>query len=214
MSPRSSGNWAENRSQRMAIDFYLDFISSFGYLARHRLVGIARAHGEAIRYHPVAIFKLRELAGSTGPSNGQIPLKLAYFTKDFQRWADLYGIRITSKLGGYQTDILNRGVYLAIERGQADAYVEAAWNAVWRDGLDPAAASTEAALEEQMGWAAGELAAFANRPDIVDRFNAETEAASARGVFGVPTFFVGDEMWWGNDRLDFLERHLDARRAG
>jgi 2-hydroxychromene-2-carboxylate isomerase len=195
----------------MAIDFYFDFISSFGYLARHRLAEIARKHGEEIRYHPVAIFKLRELAGSTGPSNGQIPLKLAYFTRDFTRWAEHYGIRITSKLGGYRTNILNRAVYLASERGQADAYVEAAWNAVWRDGLDPAAPETEAMLEKNMGWAAGELAAFANRPDIVARFDRETEAASARGVFGVPTFFVDDEMWWGNDRLDFLERYLEAR---
>jgi 2-hydroxychromene-2-carboxylate isomerase len=192
----------------MAIDFYLDFVSSFGYLARHRLVEIAARHGEEIRYHPVEIARLRALAGSTGPSNGQIPLKLAYFTKDFMRWADLYGIRMTSRLGGYQTNVLNRGVYLAIERGQADAYVEAAWDCVWRDGLDPAAAATEAGLERSMGWAAGELAAYAGRPDVVDRFNAGTEAANARGVFGVPTFFVGDEMWWGNDRLDFLERHL------
>ena len=195
----------------MAIDFYLDFISSFGYLARGRLLDIARRHGEEVRYHPVEIARIRALAGSTGPSNGQIPIKLAYFTKDFQRWADLYGIGITGKLGGYQTNILNRGVYRAIERGQADAYVEAAWNCVWRDGLDPAAAATEAGLEQVLGWPAGELAAFANRTDIVDRFNAETEAANARGVFGVPTFFVDDEMWWGNDRLDFLERHLATR---
>jgi 2-hydroxychromene-2-carboxylate isomerase len=195
----------------MAIDFYLDFVSSFGYLARHRLAEIAARYGETIHYRPVAIFRLRELAGSTGPSNGQIPLKLAYFTKDFTRWADLYGIPINPNLGGYQTNVLNRAVYLAAERGQADAYVEAAWNCVWRDGLDPAAASTEAGLEQAMGWAVGELAAFANRPDVVDRFNAETEAASARGVFGVPTFFIGDEMWWGNDRLDFLEAYLAAR---
>lgn len=195
----------------MAIDFYLDFVSSFGYLARHRLAGIASRYGEEIRYHPVEIGRLRALAGSTGPSNGQIPLKLAYFTKDFMRWADRYGISMTSKLGGYQTNVLNRGVYLAIERGQADAYVEAAWNCVWRDGLDPAALSTEAGLERAMGWATGELAAFGSRPDIVDRFNAETEAASARGIFGVPTFFIGDEMWWGNDRLDFLESYLAAR---
>lgn len=195
----------------MAIDFYFDFISSFGYLARGRLLEIARRHDEEVRYHPVQIFRLRELAGSTGPSNGQIPIKLAYFTKDYQRWADLYGIRIAARLGGYQTNMLNRAVYLAIERGEADAFVEAAWNAVWRDGLDPAAPGTEAMLEKSMGWASGELSGYANRPDIVARFDMETEAASARGVFGVPTFFIGDEMWWGNDRLDFLDRYLEAR---
>ncbi len=195
----------------MAIDFYLDFVSSFGYLARGRLLEIARRHGEEVRYHPVDIFKIRALAGSTGPSNGQIPLKLAYFTRDYQRWAELYGLKIQSRLTGYQTGVLNRGVYLATERGQADAYVEAAWNAVWRDGLDPGIASTEGGLEAAMGWQAGELCEFAARTETLDRYIAGTEAASARGVFGVPSFLIGDELWWGNDRLDFLERFLASR---
>ncbi|RYD84707.1 MAG: 2-hydroxychromene-2-carboxylate isomerase [Sphingomonadales bacterium] len=195
----------------MAIDFYLDFISPFGYLARARLLDIAARHRETVRYHPVDIRRLKLAVGNTGITNSAIPAKMAYFTRDFLRWADFYGIEIVSGLAGYDTGVLNRGLYLAIEKGQADAYVEQAWHCVWHDGLDPAASGTAADIEARLGWAKGELEAFVNRPEIVDRFAADTDAAGARGIFGVPTFLIGDEMWWGNDRLDFLERYLAAR---
>jgi 2-hydroxychromene-2-carboxylate isomerase len=195
----------------MAIDFYLDFISSFGYLARGRLVAIAQKFGQTILYHPVDIQRLRLAAGNTGPSNSAIPAKLKYMTTDFLRWADLYGLKMVRSLSGAATGVFNRGVYLAIERNQADAYVEHAWDCIWRDGLDPGATSSEAELEARMGWQAGELNTFANTPVIMDRYSAQIEAASRRGVFGVPTFMIGEHMWWGNDRLDFLERHLRAQ---
>ncbi len=195
----------------MAIDFYLDFISSFGYLARGRLLDIARRFDQTVVYHPVDIKRIRLAAGNTGPSNSAIPAKLKYMTTDFLRWANLYGLKMVSSLGGFDTGVLNRGVYLAIERGQAEAYVEHAWASVWRDGLDPGASSTKADLDAIMGWKAGELDAYANDPTILARYMTEIEGASSRGVFGVPTFMIGDEMWWGNDRLDFLESHLAVR---
>src|SRR5579871_5243329 len=103
-------------------------------------------------------------------------------------------------------------IFSAIDRNEADAYVEHGTSCVWREGLDPGADRTHAALEARMGWKPGDLAAFARLPATIQRFEAETDAASARGAFGVPTFFIGDEMWWGNDRLDFVERYLNQRR--
>jgi 2-hydroxychromene-2-carboxylate isomerase len=195
----------------MAVDFYLDFISSYGYLARGRLLKIARKHGESVVYHPVDIKQIRLAAGNTGPSNSAIPAKMKYLTTDFLRWADFYGLQMVSRLSGWETGVLNRGLYLAIDRSQADAYVEHAWNCVWRDGLDPGAASTFAELEARMGWFSGEIEPFANSPATQERFAAEIATASSRGVFGVPTFMLDEQMWWGNDRLDFLERYLDSR---
>jgi 2-hydroxychromene-2-carboxylate isomerase len=195
----------------MAIDFYFDFISSFGYLARARLVAMAREFDQAIIYHPVDIKRIRHAAGNTGPSTSAIPAKLKYMTVDFLRWARLYGLKMVSTPGGWDTGVFNRGVYLALERDQVDLYVEHAWDCVWRDGLDPGAESSATRLEARMGWRAGELNAFTNMPAVVGRYLAETEAASERGVFGVPTFMLDEQMWWGNDRLDFLERYLAAR---
>lgn len=192
----------------MIIDFYIDFISSFSYLARGRLVEMARRHGADIAYHPVDIAYLRHAAGNTGPSTSAVPPKMKYMQEDVRRWAALYGIPVVSSPAGYLTGALNRGLFLAIERGQAEDYVAAASARVWADGRDPAAPETERLVEQAVGWDPGELATFAasdRANHAYDRGNAE---ASARGVFGVPTFVIGEEMWWGNDRLDFVERYL------
>jgi len=192
----------------MAIEFYLDFITPFGYLARARLLEIAAKYGHDVIYRPVDIAQLRANAGNTGPSNSAIPAKLAYFTRDRERWAEYYGMPIVHTLGGFATGVLNRGLYLAIDRVEADRYAEEAWACIWRDGLDPGSPDTEAEMERRMGWSANELAAFARAPETEARYAAEIASASARDVFGVPTFMIGEEMWWGNDRLDFLDRHL------
>lgn len=195
----------------MTIDFYLDFISAFGFLARGRLLEIARKFDQSVAYHPVDIKRIRLAAGNTGPSTSQIPSKLKYMTTDFLRWAEHYGLKMVGTPGGADTGVFNRGLYLAIDRNEADDYVRHAWNCVWRDGLDPGASDSHRELEARMGWRAGELNAFADRQETQDRYAEEIEAASRRGVFGVPTFVIGDDMWWGNDRLDFLERRLAAR---
>jgi len=194
----------------MVIDFYLDFISPYVYLARGRLIDIASRQGCGIAYHPVAIMSLREQVGSTGPSNSQIPAKMAYFAKDYRRWAEYYGLPIAETLAGFDTGELNRGLLLAVDRGEADLYAQLASDCVWRDGKDPAAAASLASIEAEMGWEAGILSDFASSPEAQARYDAETKAASECGVFGVPSFIIGDEMWWGNDRLDFLECHLEA----
>lgn len=195
----------------IVIDFYLDFISSFGYLARGRLCEIADRHGARIAWHPVDIFQLRTLAGNTGPSNSAIPAKMAYLTRDFLRWADFYGLPMVERLSGWQTGALNRGLFLAADRGQAADYAREAWSCVWGEGRDPSAEDTEREIERRIGWEPGAIGAFADTPEARTRYEEGTHAASARGVFGVPTFMVDDEMWWGNDRLDFLDRWLAAR---
>jgi len=195
----------------MVIDFYLDLISPFVYLAHGRLLRIARAHAMAVVYHPVDMTPIRRNAGNTGPSNSQIPAKLKYMTKDRERWARLYGLPIARGLAGTSTGAFNRGLYLAAERNQADAYTEQASSMIWRESHDPGAKESAAELEARMGWHAGELAAFANSAETIERYAAEITAASAKDVFGVPTFIIGDEVWWGNDRLDFLEQYLAAQ---
>jgi 2-hydroxychromene-2-carboxylate isomerase len=64
-----------------------------------------------------------------------------------------------------------------------------------------------------MGWAPDDFVAFVRSEDSRTRYQQSTQQAHARGVFGVPTMIVGGEMWWGNDRLDFLEEFLQARAA-
>lgn len=194
----------------MTIRFYLDFISPFGYLARGHLVDMARRHGREVEYRPVDMAPLRQRVGSTGPSNGAIPAKLAYFTKDRERWARLYGLPMVALPKSFDTLVFNRGLLLADQRGQAPAYVEEAYACVWRDHVNPGSAEGQGELERRMGWTAGELAGFAANPSTAEAYAQVLDEAVANGVFGVPSFVVDGDLWWGNDRLDFLERHLAA----
>ena len=90
------------------------------------------------------------------------------------------------------------------------AYVDAVYHAMWiepRNLNDPA--TVGAALQEA-GFDAAKLLALANAQDVKDRLKAVTQEAVERGVFGAPTMFVGDQMFWGQDRLDFVREALGA----
>ena len=196
----------------MAIDFYLDFVSSFGYLARGRLLEIAGRYGQEVRYHPVEIARIRALAGSTGPSNGQIPLKLAYSKIDQKRWAKRYGIPVTTP-AHYDGSRLNRGLYFARARNQAHDYLKLAFHKVWGEGSSMVDEAMLRSVATQLGWDADEFLRFTLSSEADAQWKAATVDAHNRGVFGVPSMLIGDELWWGNDRLDFLEDYLEKHRA-
>lgn len=192
------------------VDFMLDFLSPFGYLARGRLLAIAERYGARVRYHPIDLVAVKRAVGNTGPSNRDIPAKIAYLTDDLQRWARRYDIPMVRTLPGANTGRMNRGLLLATDHDRADDYVRLAWDCVWRDGLDPGLQETLVELCQRLGWEPEEFLAFVDSDATLQRYADENASAIARGVFGVPTFLVGTQMFWGNDRLDFLEEHLAA----
>ena len=196
-----------------AIDFYFDFISPYSYLAHTQLPKIAARHGYAIAYHPVDLNALKVQGGNTGPASREQPLKFKYVYADFARWSARYGVPM-KRLGGYDPKCrLTKGAFLALDRGQAGAYVTATWQRIWGEGGSLADEALMRAVARDMGWKEDEFLAFMNSAEADARFKAETEAAHARGVFGVPAMMLGTELWWGNDRLDFLEEYLAAHAA-
>jgi 2-hydroxychromene-2-carboxylate isomerase len=195
------------------IDFYLDFMSPFGYLARDRLLGIADRYGATVTLHPVDIPFLKRAAGNTGPSNRQIPPKIVYLTEDLQRWARRYGLQMVRDLPGPDTARFNTGLLLARDLNRERDYVKHAWDCVWRDGLDPGLDSSVAELVSRMNWRLEDFLAFVESDAAKARYQESNESAAKRGVFGVPIFTVGDQMWWGNDRLFFLEEYLSGHSS-
>jgi 2-hydroxychromene-2-carboxylate isomerase len=189
------------------IDFYFDFISPFSYLAHCRLPDIARRHGRAIAYHVVDLAAVKLAAGNTGPTTREMPLKHAYSGADMQRWAARLGVPI-KRPSGYGSDRLNKGVFLAADRGATGRYVTAAWRRVWGAGGDMTDAALMRDVAAELGWDEAEFLAFTQSPEAESRYRRATREAHARGVFGVPTMMIGDDMWWGNDRLEFLEQFL------
>ena len=195
------------------IDFYFDFISPFSYLAHHRVPELASRFGYAVHYHVADLSELRRLAGNTGPRSTEQPLKLRYSRIDQKRWADRYGIAIRPPVGSHDSSWLNRGTFYALDRGQVRDYLDNAWTKMRRDGRDIAEEAMRRDVALDLGWPADEFIAFTRSEQSQERYRASTEKAHQRGVFGVPTMIVDDQMWWGNDRLDFLEEYLQAATA-
>lgn len=193
------------------IDFYFDFLSPFAYLAQQRLPAIADRFGCTLSYRPVDLARLKLLARNTGPATREMPIKLAYMRADMQRWAHRYGVSL-HPLKSYDSARLNRGTLFAAARGMAHVYVDYAWRRVYGEGADLADRSLLSEIASRFGWSQADLVAFIDSPGATKAYEESTQEAHRRGAFGVPSMMIGDRLWWGNDRLEFLEEHLVAMR--
>ena len=204
-------NNAPEKTAARTIDFYFDFISPFSYLAHQRLPRLAARFGYGLDYHVADLAKLKRLAGNTAPRMVDMPLKLRYSRIDQQRWAGRYGVPITPPAGSHDSSWLNRGIFFAATKKQAADYVTAVWTRMRRDGRDLAQESTWREVAQDLGWNADEFVGAICSAESLTRYEQASQEAHERGVFGVPTMLIGNEMWWGNDRLDFLEDYLTAQ---
>jgi len=190
------------------LDFYFDIYSPYAYLAFHRLLKIAGEHDCEIRYHPVDLKLLKVSAGNTGPANIEIPPKIKYLMTDLKRWADRYGLPFGSIPKGKSHERINKGVFFADREGQVEGYIRAAYALVWGRGGDADDDGELSAIAESMGWDAAAFLAWVGSTEADGLFRDTNDRAVAGGVFGVPIVIGDGEMWWGNDRLDFLQEHL------
>lgn len=196
-------------SANKTIEFYFDFSSPYSYLAATQLPELAARTGAKVEYRPfvlMAVFK-----ATTNDMPAKVPAKGTYMLRDLERWAEFYGVRFKfSSHFPANTIKAMRLVVVADEHGQAEAVAQGLFRAMWaedRDLNDPVVLgdiAEKAGLDPQAALAAIETQA------IKDRLRAFTDAAIAKGAFGAPALFVGDELFWGNDRLDFVERALRA----
>jgi 2-hydroxychromene-2-carboxylate isomerase len=193
---------------RQTVDFYFDFMSPYAYLAHHRLVGMTRRLGWGVDYRPVDLAQAKLAVGNTGPANREMPIKHRYLRIDLKRWADLYSVPFVPP-ASYGAERVNRGAFYAIDRNCAEAYVTLAWHRIWGEGV---AMDSDELLREvgrSMGWDVEDLVRYTESEAAIQRLRASNGAATQRGVFGVPTMAIGDEIWWGNDRMDFVETHMN-----
>ena len=195
------------------IQFYFDFMSPYAYLAHAQLLALADRYRHSVEYLPVDLRRLKLAAGNTGPATREIPAKLKHLRVDMQRWARRYGVSLVPP-AGYGSDRLNCGTFYAIDRDCARQYVQVAWDLVWGQGGDMAAPALAEEVAHRMGWDAAGFLAWTGCEAAQSRYRAVIDRAEGLGVFGVPSMLVGGEMWWGNDRLDFLEEHLAASSSG
>ena len=193
------------------IDFYFDFTSPYAYLANCRLPVLADAHGYSIAYKPIDLKAAKLAIGNDGPANMQLPVKMRYIMADLMRWVQRYGAPFNvGKDASFASERANIGVIYADRKGQARDYVNAVWHASFGSGGSLGSDDLLRQVAGQMGWAPDDLMAFIASEEAQQLYDQGNKEAQAKGVFGVPTMIVGDQMWWGNDRLDFLEAYLAA----
>lgn len=191
-----------------AIDFYFDFVSPFSYLANVRLPDIAKRHGRALNYHPIDLPRAKIAAGNYGPSNREVLPKIKVMSADLQRWARRYGVPLvfpaTLNCGAWNVASL-----FATEHGAAEAFAREAYSRIWGRGIDPTNRDEMREAARAAGLDPEELVAYAESPAGQGAFGKACVEAHKRGVFGAPIMFVDDQVFWGNDRLEFLEMYLE-----
>ncbi|MGX1101159.1 2-hydroxychromene-2-carboxylate isomerase [Amorphus sp. MBR-141] len=193
------------------LDFYLDFMSPYAYLAYQKLPDLADEFGLQLVPRIIDLPDAKKAAGNTGPRNVDIPPKIRYLKVDLQRWAQRYGVDLVFPTS-LDSQRLNKGVFFASDRDMVSDYLDAAWSVAWASGADMSDAAVLANLARGLGWPEADFLAFVDSADAATRYEVSSMEAHERGVFGVPTMMIGDEMWWGNDRLDFLRDFLMQRR--
>jgi 2-hydroxychromene-2-carboxylate isomerase len=192
------------------LEFFFDYGSPFSYLADTQLEGLAGRTGAVVSYRPMLLGGVFKETGNSSPIS--IEAKRKYMNADLERWAKHYGVpALHNPHFPINTIRLMRGAIAAHRSGVFAAYHRAIFDAFWRDGLNLGDAAVVRGVLERAGLDAVRLAAASEEHAVKDALRVATETAVARGAFGAPTFFVGDQMFWGNDRLLFVEQALKAR---
>lgn len=191
------------------VDFYFDFRSPYSYLANSQL----RAMGVAPRYKPMDVLAVMQQVGNT-PTTVVCAVKGRYARADLQRWASRYAIPFQRPKDPKAIDArrLLRAVLRAVDLGLGSEVVDAIFSARWARGAplgtldDLRQALTTAGVEPSF------IVADVDDDGLDRRLTKATRAAGEEGVFGAPTFIVDGEMFFGNDRLDFLREYLEKKK--
>ncbi|MGX7927192.1 2-hydroxychromene-2-carboxylate isomerase [Tsuneonella sp. HG094] len=194
----------------LAIDFYFDFISPFSYLAQLKIPDVARRHGRDVTYWPIDIPEAKIAAGNYGPSNREIVPKIKVMKADLERWARRYGVPLVFP-ASFDCAHWNCAVLFARQHSKAEAYVTRAFRRIWGTGIDPRDRQELHACAHECGLDADAAIAFVESPLGQNEYRKVRVQAIQRGVFGAPMMFVDDEVFWGNDRVEFLDEYLMSK---
>jgi 2-hydroxychromene-2-carboxylate isomerase len=193
------------------IDYYMTPISPYVYLGHERFVAIARRHDATIAVKPINLGLVFPVSGGL-PLSKRAPQRQAYRLVELTRWSRYLHVPLNLHPAHFpvSADLASRFVLAALERS-TDAALDLALafsRALWTQECDISDLATLQAISAGCGGDAATLAARAEAPDIGMRYAALTQEAIDRGIFGTPTYVYAGELFWGQDRLDFLDRAL------
>jgi 2-hydroxychromene-2-carboxylate isomerase len=186
------------------IEFFFDYGSPASYLAYTQMPSIAQRTGAHIVYRPMLLGGVFKATGNQSPVT--IPPKGAWMMTDLPRFAKRYGVPyVRNPHFPINTLNLMRGAIAAEMEGRLIPYSDAIFRAIWVDQKRMEDPIVIGGVLREAGFDPAAMMAAIGTAAVKDKLKISTEEAVARGVFGAPTCFVGDAMFFGQDRLDFVE---------
>ena len=194
------------------VDYYASLNSPWTHLGAARIEAMCAQHGASLRIWPVDF-------GAIFPASGGLPLpkrapqRQAYRLMELARWSHFHNIPLNPQPSGFpfaEPAIAAAVIALRETQGVVPAIKlsHRVMKALWAEELNPADPATFAALAADCGLDGPALLKLAGDPQWMDRRASDSHAALERGVFGAPSFVIEGEIFWGQDRLDFVERKL------
>ena len=200
------------------LEFFFDCSSPWTYLAFHNVQILAAELKEPIHWRPVLV---GGIFNSVNPSvyamrENPVPAKQAYMLKDLQDWSREAGLKIVMPPRIFPVNSVKamRGCLWLAPKGQLPAFAKAVFEAYWAREEDISQDAVLLAICQQLGIDGAEFLAGIGQAAIKEQLKANTEEVIARGGFGSPTLFVGDDMYFGNDRLSLVKQAILRQRQG
>ena len=194
------------------LDFYFDCSSPWTYLAFHAIQPLAMEAGAEIVWKPILVGGVFNAVNQTVYENrsNPNPRKQAYMLQDLAAWANLYDIKITFPPKVFPVNSVKcmRGAFVALDEGKLVPYATAAFEAYWGGDLDISKEAVLADIAARAGLERQRFFAGIETDTCKARLRTNTDELITRGGFGSPTIFVGDQMFFGNDRLPLIRAAL------
>ena len=192
-----------------SVDFYFDVGSPAAYLAYTQLPAMCAKAGATLNWCPMLLGGVFQATGNHSPAT--IPAKGAYMFGDLNRFAARYGVPFAHNPHfPVNTLMLMRAITGLKMRDDPRflGFVDAIFKAIWVDQKNMNDLAVVGQVLHNAGFDGAAMMALVSQQEVKDRLKTLTERAVQRGIFGAPTMFVGEQMFWGQDRLDFVQQAL------
>ena len=192
-----------------SVEFFYDYSSPFSYFADCQLPAIAQRRGAKILYRPAILGVLIVESGNQAPPT--VPAKLKYMTADMRRWAAKLNVPfVMNPAFPVRSITLMRAALIAQDTGVFPRFHAAMWRAMWVDGANLADSGVLTDVLNRADLDGAAIVKGTQEETVKARLKANCDEALSRGAFGLPTFFVGSEMFFGNDRVEFVDAALEG----
>jgi 2-hydroxychromene-2-carboxylate isomerase len=193
------------------VEIWFDVVCPYAYLASTQIDSVAARAGARVRWEPMLLGGVfRAIGQGNDPNQTMSEAKRLHTARDLERWSEHFGVPLRRPASHPRRTVLAMRAICAAPDEQRVSAIHALFAAYWARGEDVSDPKVVIAALDAAGLDGAGLLARADDAAIKDDLRVRTDRAVEKGIFGVPTMFVEGEMFWGQDRLDWVERALTS----